>query len=111
MNIKQDLTQGPVVVSDNGGLNEKGILQTVSEVNEEINEKLKILMAEGITYPQIYVPRVDKDNSTELYGIKGIPQIMLFGPDGIIVKRNLRGQKMKAFVADQLKLGPRSYKR
>ena len=44
-----------------------------------------------------------KDNSTELYGIKGIPQIMLFGPDGIILKRNLRGQKMKAFVADQLK--------
>lgn len=105
MNIKQDLTQGPVVVSDNGGLNDqlKGILQTVSEVNEEINEKFKILMAEGITYPQIYVPRVGKDYSTELYGIKGIPQIMLFGPDGIIVKRNLRGQKMKAFVADQLK--------
>ncbi|MBR4161007.1 MAG: hypothetical protein IKT87_04940 [Bacteroidaceae bacterium] len=40
---------------------------------------------------------------SSLYGIKGIPQIMLFGPDGIIVKRNLRGQKMKAFVADQLK--------
>lgn len=105
MNIKQDLTQGPVVVSDNGGLNDqlKGILQTVSEVNEEINEKFKKLMAEGITYPQFYVPRDGKDNSTELYGIKGIPQIMPFGPDGIIVKRNLRGQKMKAFVADQLK--------
>ena len=102
MNIKQDLTQGPVVVSDNGGLNDqlKGILQTVSEVNEEINEKFKKLMAEGITYTQIMFR---KDNSTELYGIKGIPQIMLFGPDGIILKRNLRGQKMKAFVADQLK--------
>ncbi len=29
---------------------------------------------------------------TELYGIQGIPQIMLFGPDGTILKRNLRGE-------------------
>lgn len=29
---------------------------------------------------------------TDLYGIKGIPQIMLFGPDGTILKRNLRGE-------------------
>lgn len=28
---------------------------------------------------------------TELYGISGIPQIMLFGPDGTILKRDLRG--------------------
>lgn len=29
---------------------------------------------------------------TELYGIHGIPQIMLFGPDGTILKRDLRGE-------------------
>lgn len=29
---------------------------------------------------------------TELYGISGIPQIMLFGPDGTILKRDLRGE-------------------
>lgn len=29
---------------------------------------------------------------TEIYGIRGIPQIMLFGPDGIILKRDLRGE-------------------
>ena len=29
---------------------------------------------------------------TDLYGIQGIPQIMLFGPDGTILKRNLRGE-------------------
>ena len=61
------------------------------------------LEEEGITYPQIYVPRDGKVNATELYGIQGIPQIMLFGPDGTIVKRNLRGQEMKDFVANQLK--------
>lgn len=61
------------------------------------------LEEEGIEYPQIYVPRDGKDNATDIYGIKGIPQIMLFGPDGTIIKRNLRGQEMKDFVADQLK--------
>ena len=61
------------------------------------------LEEEGIEYPQIFVPRDNKDNATELYGIQGIPQIMLFGPDGPIVKRDLRGQDMKDFVADQLK--------
>lgn len=29
---------------------------------------------------------------TDLYGISGIPQIMLFGPDGTILKRDLRGE-------------------
>lgn len=31
---------------------------------------------------------------TELYGIKGIPHIMLINPDGIIVARDLRGEKI-----------------
>jgi len=29
---------------------------------------------------------------TDLYGIQGIPHIILFGPDGTILKRNLRGE-------------------
>lgn len=31
---------------------------------------------------------------TELYGIEGIPHIILFGPDGTILKRNLRGEEI-----------------
>ncbi len=67
-------------------------------------EKFKAaLTEEGITYPQIYIPRDNKDNATELYGIKGIPQIILFGPDGVIVKRDLRGNAMKALVEEKMK--------
>ena len=40
---------------------------------------------------------------TELYGIKGIPQIILFAPDGTIIKRDLRGAAMKALVEESLK--------
>lgn len=61
------------------------------------------LEAEGINYPQIYVPTEGEVNATELYGIQGIPQIMLFGPDGTILKRDLRGEEMKVYVESQLK--------
>lgn len=61
------------------------------------------LESEGITYPQIFIPRDNPDNATQLYGINGIPQIILFAPDGTIIKRNLRGEEMKNFVSEQVK--------
>ena len=61
------------------------------------------LTEEGITYPQIVVPQNNKDNATELYGIQGIPQIILFGPDGTIIKGDLRGQAMKDLVEEKMK--------
>ncbi len=78
---------------------------TVIGVNVWDNEdKFKAaLVSEGIDYPQIFVPRNNKDNATEMYGIKGIPQIMLFAPDGRIIKRDLRGAAMKALVEETLK--------
>lgn len=39
---------------------------------------------------------------TELYGIEGIPHIILFGPDGTILKRDLRGEGIEAAVAEAL---------
>lgn len=36
---------------------------------------------------------------TELYGIQGIPHIILFGPDGVIIKRDLRGEGIEEEVA------------
>ena len=40
---------------------------------------------------------------TELYGIQGIPHIILFGPDGTILKRNLRGEEIEEEVAKYIK--------
>jgi len=40
---------------------------------------------------------------TEIYGIQGIPQIILFGPDGTILKRGLRGKDIEAEVAKYVK--------
>ena len=39
---------------------------------------------------------------TQIYGIEYIPQIMLFGPDGTILKRDLREEQIEAQVAAAL---------
>lgn len=39
---------------------------------------------------------------TEIYGIQGIPHIILFGPDGTILKRDLRGEDIERAVSSAL---------
>ena len=53
-----------------------------------------------IPYPQML--NAQKAGS-DAYGINGIPQIILFGPDGTILKRNLRGAALEQAVAEALK--------
>ena len=54
----------------------------------------------GITWNQI----VDaKDIPTTIYGIEGIPHIMLIGPDGTILARDLRGEGIEAEVSKHVK--------
>ncbi len=52
----------------------------------------KAMEQEKITWPQI----IDTENRQAMhqYGISGIPHIILFSPEGIILKRNLRGENM-----------------
>ena len=53
-----------------------------------------------IPYPQML--NAQKAGS-DAYGIDGIPQIILFSPDGKIVKRNLRGAAIEKLVSEVLK--------
>ena len=54
----------------------------------------------GITWNQIINAQ---QVPTDLYGIEGIPHIMLVGPDGIILNRNLRGDLIEANVSRYVK--------
>ena len=55
---------------------------------------------QGIVWNQI----IDAQRiPTNIYGIDGIPHIILFGPDGTIVKRDLRGDDIEAEVAKHVK--------
>ena len=61
------------------------------------DETIAAIKEDGYTWPQILDA---KTIPTELYGIQGIPHIILFGPDGEIVARNLRGNRLKTKVAE-----------
>ncbi|MCM1301871.1 MAG: AhpC/TSA family protein [Bacteroides cellulosilyticus] len=63
------------------------------------DDTLKAAEQLGIAWPQI----VDAQAvPTELYGIAGIPHLILFAPDGTIAARGLRGEALKAKVAEVL---------
>jgi len=51
----------------------------------------KAIAEEGLFWPQI----LDAQSiPAEIYGIQSIPQIVLFGPDGTLLARDLRGEKI-----------------
>ena len=64
---------------------------------EKREETLKSFENHSLPWPQI----IETNNiATDLYGINTIPHIILFGPDGTIIARGLRGNKLKAKVAE-----------
>jgi len=66
---------------------------------DKLEDTQKAAEEENIVWNQI----VDAQRiPTDLYGIQGIPHIILFGPDGTILKRNLRGDAIGEAVAEAL---------
>ena len=66
---------------------------------DKLEDTIKAAQEENIVWNQIVnAQRVP----TELYGITGIPHIILFGPDGTILKRNLRGDAIPKALAEAL---------
>lgn len=57
----------------------------------------------GIDYPQIFVPRNNKDNAVRLYNVETIPHTILFAPDGTILKRGMLGEELVNTVENYLK--------
>ena len=65
-------------------------------VNDKREAKLKKMEDLSIVWPVIFETGTI---ATDAYGILGIPQIMLFGPDGKIIAKGLRGEKIGEFLA------------
>ena len=61
---------------------------------------LKAIEEEKIPYPQIIN---SQKIATDLYGIIGIPDIILFAPDGTILARGLRGEEIEKNLAEIFK--------
>lgn len=64
-------------------------------VNDEIKDAQAAIEEMGIEWPVIF----DVQGLTlDIYGISGIPHLILFAPDGTIVSRGARGDGLKAVV-------------
>lgn len=72
----------------------------VWETNGDNTKSAERMKEKEMTWPQIFVG--DDKTPTDVYGIVGIPTMILFAPDGTICKRGdeLRGEKMMETVRD-----------
>ena len=74
---------------------DKGLVILGTVVWDEMEDLLKAMKELEITWPQIFNKTTE---ATELYGIAGIPQIILFDPAGKIVARDLRGEEINKLL-------------
>lgn len=66
------------------------------------DDSRKAMQQMEITWPVI-IGTEQLNEPTDLYGIKGIPHIIIFGPDGTILSRGLTGDDLAAKLAEVLK--------
>lgn len=76
---------------------EKGLVVLGIATWDKTANIIKAVKELNITWPQLLDTQ---EKAMELYGINGIPHIILFGPDGTIIARNLRGESMKLKVEE-----------
>lgn len=69
-----------------------GLLLLGVNVWDKYDPFLVAVEEENMTWDLIYAS--DDTEATDRYGIRGIPTIILFGPDGTIVDRTLRGERI-----------------
>ncbi len=70
-------------------------------VNDKREKTKEEMEKQGMTWPMIYNAPWDKVQ--ELYGIMGIPGNLLVDPDGIIIARDLRGERLIEKLQEVLK--------
>lgn len=77
----------------------KGLQVLGIAVWDKMEDHLKAVKELQLPWPQIF----NKEEATDLYGISGIPQLILFAPDGKIVARDLRGARIAKTLDEILK--------
>ena len=70
------------------------------DVADKMDKAAKAMEEHGITWPQLYSE--ERLNGT-YYGSRGIPLIILIGPDGTVLGRDLRCEEIEAAVSKYVK--------
>lgn len=79
---------------------DSGFVVVGVNVRDDIDYFWRAISKDRIKYPQL----IDSDNvSWNKYGLKALPEIILIGPDGTILARNLRNENIEEAVIQALK--------
>ena len=86
----------PNIIEAYNKYKDRGFVVVGIPVNDKPEDTQKAMEELGITYPQI---RDIDGAASSSYGVAYIPQIILFGPDGTILRRGLRGEEIMKAVS------------
>ena len=81
-----------------GGLGPVGRKQTRLIISEKADTKKCV---KELALPWTIIDNAQSE-ATEIYGVSGIPHIIVFAPDGTILARDLRGNDLAAKVDELL---------
>ncbi len=80
-----------------------GPLKIIGLVGNDTLEEVRNYVQEySIPWPQIFIGEESQSSIAKNYNLPGIPSILLIGPDGRIIAKNLRGEKLKSTVNEIL---------
>lgn len=66
-------------------------------ISDKVEDHVEAVKADGITWPQI----LNEREAATIYGITGIPHIMLIDPQGKIIARGLRGEEIEKVLEEE----------
>ena len=95
------MRESPNVVNVDNKYRDKGLVVLGVLVNDRLEDSKTAMRRLGMKYDQV----IDPENvQVKEFGITGIPHLILFGPDGSIVKRGMRGEQIEETVKEALGL-------
>ena len=93
------MQESPNVVKVYEDYRDKGLVVLGVLVNDKLENSKTAMRRLGMKYDQV----IDPENvQVKKFGITGIPHLILFGPDGKVVKRGMRGPEIEASVKEAL---------
>ena len=95
------MQESPNVVNMHKNYKDKGLVVLGVLVNDELENSKTAMRKREMEYDQV----IDPENvQVKQFGITGIPHLILFGPDGKVVARGMRGPGIEAAVRQALGL-------
>lgn len=85
----------PNVVAVHKKYKDQGLIVLGVPVNDELEDTKAAMKELGITYIQAVDPKAEKAKE---FGVRGIPHLILFSPEGDIVQQGMRGEGIEAAV-------------